>query len=221
MTTVLTSYTEKANKNTLCGAPLSKYRLVHWMVDLLKNFIADPINLRDERIARALKIQDGRGIDDCKGLFVVDVPYNTDTRKAANTPSIMVSAGESQYPIQPVNYGIGAASGAINARHMYERTVSKAIGLQIAIITESCDGTMLLADIIEDFLMRFEKQFPGDGMVQQFALQGSSATKRIAIGEAQNAKDNYQMVINAIVRGALTWTADTQGPVFRGIQNAP
>ena len=215
--TITTSYRSEDNKNTLCRAPLSKYRLVHWMVDILKNFMSDPINLRDERISKLLKIQDGTDINDCKGLFIVDVPFNTDTRKACTTPAIMVSAGESSYPIEPLNYGVGATAGAINAMQQYERTVSKNIGLQIALVTESCDGTLLLTDIVEDFLLRFEHQFTANGMIHRFKVMGSSAPKQIKSGEGLNAKDIYQVVISANAVGGVTWTSDTQGPVFRGV----
>ena len=214
--TIVTSYTEKDNKNTLEGAPLSKYRLTHWLVDLLKNFMSDPINLRDDRIARLLRIQDGRGIDDCKGLFIVDVPFNTDTRKACTTPAIMVSAGDTTYPLAPLNTGFGLNEGDINAQMMYERMYARQIKAFVAVVTESCDGTLLLAGIIEDFLVRADLMLDQDGMVQQLTVEGSSAPRRIGTGEAMNAKDIYQVVISLNAIGGIAWASDTQGPVYRG-----
>lgn len=218
MTTITTDYTDKANENTLACAPLTKYRLTHWLVDLLKNFMSDPINLRDERISRLLNIQDGQAPDACKSLFIVDVPFNTDTRKACTTPAIMVSAGETQYPQDaPLNYGWGARAGAINAMQMYKRQVTRIISATVAVITESCDGTCLLTDIIEDFLVRISKEVKANGMIHQFNVMNSSSPKRIGAGEGMNAKDIYQSVISLAVMGGIAWTADTQGPVFRGV----
>lgn len=217
MTTIVTDYTEKATENTLCGAPLTRYRLVHWLVDILKNFMADPVNLRDDRLSRLLNIQDSPGADFCRSLFIVDVPYNTDTRKACTTPAIMVSAGETQYPAMPLNAGSDAVAGAIQARQMYERTVPRGIVAAVTVITESCDGTMLLADIIEDFLIRVDELLPIDGMVHKLTLTGGSGIKRITAGEGLNAKDVYQLSLTLTAVGGITWTVDTQGPIFRGV----
>jgi hypothetical protein len=220
MTTIVTDYTEKVTENTLCGAPLTRYRLAHWLVDILKNFMSDPINIRDNRLSVLLNIQDSPGEDFCKSLFIVDVPYNTDTRKACTTPAIVVSVGETQYPMSPLNNGIGNMQGAINARTMYERTVLRSMTATITIMTESCDGTLLLADIIEDFLVRVDLLLPQDGMIQRLNLIGGSTIRKIGTGEGLNAKDIYQLGINISVIGGITWTADTQGPVFRGLTGA-
>ena len=216
MTKITTDYTEKATENTMCGAPLSRYRFVHWLVDILSNFMSDPVNLRDDRISRLLNIQDRPEPDFCRSLFIVDVPFSTDTRKACTTPAIMITAGEVQYPMTPLNNGIGAHEGLINAMMMYERTVVRSVSATITVVTERYDGTVLLADLIEDFLLRADILLPADGMIQKFNLTGSSAIRHISTGEAMHATDIYQIGIGVQAIGGITWTADTQGPVFRG-----
>lgn len=213
-----TDYTEKKTENTLCGTHLSRYRLGHWLIDILKNFLSDPVNIYDERIRKILMIQDGVDPNDCYALFKVEPPYTMDSRKAGTTPAILVNTTESKYPIVPLN-GVGATLGAINAQQMYRRSVARSMGATIAIVTESCDGTALLTDIIEEFLVRNSLLFPLDGMIGTFSVTGSSAVQRIPAGNAINAKDWYQAVIQVEVTGGLTWTTDTQGPVYRGLTN--
>lgn len=214
---IKTDYTEKATKDTLEGAPLSRYRVGHWLIDVLKNFMSDPVNIYDERIRQLLRLQDGTNPDDCKALFRIEPPYSMDTRKAGTTPCILVSTGECSYPFTPINTGVPGTLGAINAQQMYERSVAKAITASVAIVTESCDGTSLLADIIEDFIVKLALQLEDDGMVHNLEIAGSSAPQRIQPGGAANAKDLYQIVISLKTTGAMTWMIDTQGPVYRGV----
>lgn len=211
---ITTDYTEKSS---LCGAPLSRYRLSHWLVDTLRNFMSDPYNIRDERLRSLLQLQDGTEPDACRALFKVDVPFTQDTRKACTTPCVMVSTGEMAYPFRPVAAGVGrrtyAAGTEISAMGFIPRQLTAAI----AVVTESCDGTQLLTDTLEDFLVMNASRFPKDGLVSSLTVAGSTGPQRISIGQALNAKDLYQATISVTVCGALNWSTDTQGPVFRGL----
>lgn len=213
--------TDYTGKDSLKGALLNKYRFSHWLVDILRNFMSDPINIKDERLCKLLLAQDGSGVDECRALFKVEVPFTADTRKACTTPAIFVSAGATEYPVRAFNALGGDTKTLIGAKAAYSNSVLRKMAGNIAVITESCDGTQLLAGLIEDFLVVNAFQLQQDGMVSQLSVTGSSETKRIETGEAANAKDVYQIVIGITAIGGISWTTDTQGPVYRGITLAP
>ena len=218
MSTIKTDYTEKATRDTLQGARLDKYRLSHWLCDILRNFFSSPVNIHDERLVSLLFRQDGHEPDACCAKFLVARPMSKDTRKAAVTPAILVSAGECTYPVTPLNNGLDSINGAIEARAMYQRHAFRKINIRVAVLTESLDGTELLTGIIEDFLVLNTLQLQVDnGAVSQFNVLGSSEAQQISIGEAHNAKELYQEVINLSVAGSVVWSTDTQGPVYRGL----
>jgi len=214
---ISTDYTEQVSQDSLKGTHISKYRLCHWLCDILKNFMRDPINIMDERLRSLLHITDIAGDDGCRSLFQIGLPFSTDTRKACTTPAILVSAGETSYPAVPINNGINCTLGVIGAEQMYKRSVCRAVTASIAILTESLDGTQLLCDTIEDFLVTHALELAKDGMVSQFNVQGSTAPALIQAGEGGNAKNIYQSVIKIAAIGGITWSVDTQGPVFRGV----
>lgn len=214
-----TDYTSGQNRDSLHGAHLGKYRLTHWLIDILKNFLSDPVNMKDERVRSLLHMQDGDSAEACGALFRVEPPYTKDTRKACVTPAVMVSAGETQYTLNPLNAGGPSVSGAIGAVGMYTRTVGRSIAATVAVLTESCDGSLLLAGLIEDFLVINALLFKQEGMVHKLTVAGSSAPVRITAGEGGNAKDLFQVSLSLQASGALEWSVDTQGPVFRGLTN--
>ena len=218
---VTTDYTSE-KLSTLHGAHITRYRAVHWMIDILKNFFSDVINIKDERIANLLNIdRDGSEQPVYDTLVRVEAPYTTDSRKACSTPAVLVSAGATKYPVVPVTAGVGAHMGVINAIPNYKRTVGRSVDLTVAVLTESCDGTCLLADLIEDFLIVNSLNFQKEGMIQQLTVRGGSDLKIIAAGEGVNAKDLDQLTLSINTEGSLTWTNDTQGPVFRGLKIQP
>lgn len=218
MSTIRTDYTEEATRDTLKGAKLDKYRLSHWLCDILRNFFSSPINIHDERLVRLLFKQDGHTPDTCCAHFQVALPMSKDTRKAGITPAVLVSAGECTYPVQTFNNGLESINGQIEAKAMYQRYAFRKINMKVAVLTESLDGTELLSGIIEDFLVINTLHLQADnGAVSQFNVLGSSEAQQIAIAEAMNAKELYQEVINLSVAGSVVWTADTQGPVYRGL----
>ena len=214
---ITTDYTAKKNVDTLQYAALTRYRLTHWLVDILKNFFSDPINIKDERLQGLLKMHDGLDETYLNALFRIEPPFTTSSIKACTTPAIMVTAGEMQYPAKPVNAGVGVVQGAIEAQAMYARSMPRTCTATVAVITESCDGTTLLASQIEDFLLFNAVNFQAEGMIHQFSVQGSSAPQRIASDQTGNAKDLYQVTIQIQVTGSVRWTVDTQGPTYRGL----
>ena len=83
-------------------------------------------------------------------------------------------------------------------------------------MTESMDGTMLLMDTIENFLLVNNRNAALEGMVGKITLLNSSEVQEIKTGEAANAKPLYQAVLTLSVFGVVSWMSDTQGPVYRG-----
>lgn len=209
--------TDYTGSSSLHGAPLSRYRLSHWLVDTLKNFMSDPYNIKDERLRGLLGLQDGTDPDACRALFKVDTPFTQDTRKACTTPCVMVSTGEMTYPFKPVNAGIAQTPYASGTAMTAKGFVPRQLAATVAIVTESCDGTQLLTDTLEDFLVMNAQRFPKEGLVSQLTVAGSTGPQRISTGQALNAKDLYQSTISIVAVGALNWSTDTQGPVFRGV----
>lgn len=211
---ITTDYTE-SSRSTLCGAPLSRYRFSHWLCDIVKNFMSDPVNIPDERLSRLLFMQDGSCGDLCRALFQVALPYSPDSRKAGTTPAILVSAGESQQQAAPVVNGYNTTR--------FSSTVQVEMALRvltgkIAVVTETLDGTLLLSDTIEMFLLTNRKHLENDGIVTQLNVKTASEPQEIKAGEGLNAKALYQTVIGISAVGSISWASDTQGPVFRGMR---
>ena len=190
------------------------------MLDILKNLFSDPINIPDERLRSLLFVQDGLNPDNCKAFFKIEAPYSPDRRKAGTTPAILVSAGQTQYPSQTVNVIVASTGCPIGANAEYGDHVMRICGLSIAVLTESCDGTQLLADIIEDFLVTYRRELSADAPADRVDVVGSSGIEEINTASAANAKPLYQIVLSVQVAGGISWRTDTQGPVYRGMSTA-
>jgi len=217
MSTITTDYTESAQINTLCAAPLTRYRFAHWLCDVVRNFMSDPEHIRDERLRGLLWPQDGIEPDNCRASFQVGLPLAHDSRKACVTPALLVSAGQQTYPASFINAGVAAEETVTGIGAMYEGTAVRQVAGKIAVVTESLDGTLLLCDMLEDYLVAAGPLLQSDGMVQKLTLEGSSEPAMIRVGEAANAKELFQSVIGVTAAGGITWTTDTQGPVYRGV----
>ena len=202
---------------SLSGAPLTRYRFEHWLCDVLKNFFSDPMNIKDERLCMLLSIQDGIASDECRSLFQIDLPYSKDTRKACTTPAILISAGESKYPLRTVGALGAPVSSLIGYRAARSHATYRTIAGNIAVATESLDGTVLLCDAIEEFLLVNNTALTMDNMVSQLNVIGSSAPQGISAGEAANAKDIVQSIISVEAVGGIAWETDVQGPTYRGL----
>lgn len=212
-----TDYTAEARTDTLRGGAMQSYRLLHWLADILRNWFSDPINIKDERIARLLRLQDGDTDETLDALFDIGTPYSQESKKACTTPMILVGLGESKFLNNPLNItgGVTALNGA---RVMHAGARFKQTALTVAVITESYDGTVLLAGLIEDFLCINEMALAKDnGSISEFHVHGSTAPQEIKQGTASNAKPVYQTTISLSAVGGISWTTDTQGPVFRGL----
>lgn len=219
MSAITTDYTKAGNEDTMQHGGLSAYRLMHWLCNILQNFFADPINIRDERLKSLLWRQDKKDETKLYAKFDIGTAYAQNTIKANTTPMIVVFVGDTVHDNSVVNQGVSSVIALNGARPMYQGRCTKIIPLNISITTESYDGTMLLAGLIEDFLTVNELQLIEDcRMINIFKVVSVTAPKKT---EDQNtAKETYQSFIQIQTSGCISWTTDTQGPVFRGIRSS-
>lgn len=219
MSTIVTDYTKKANPDTLYGGALTSYRVLYWLKDILCNFMSDPVNIKDDRICKILNMQNGVTPERLNALFDIGVAYNDQTTKACTTPMIFISLGPHQYTAGSINQ-VGADSIAIcGFKPMNMGFKHKIINVTITIMTEKYDSTVVFTDIFEDFLLSHEDLLTRDNaMISGFRVSSVTAPQIIKIGQSANAKVIYEQKINVVIVGGISWTSDTQGPVFRGIE---
>lgn len=216
-TPITTDYTTKSTQDTLMPGTTQAYRLLHWLTDILKNFFADPVNILDERISSLLRLQDGDNEETLNALFKIGTPYTGDMKKAGTTPVVIVSIGDTTYPVQHMNKLAGKITGTCGSISAYSGMRYKHLGMMVSIATESYDGTVLLAGLIEDFLIMNEvNMISGNGSISEFHVKGVSAPQEIAAATSGNAKQIFQASISIGVVGGIGWTTDTQGPTYRG-----
>ena len=215
---VVTDYTKQDNTDTLIGGALSSYRMLYWLKDILCNFMSDPVNLKDDRICKILNMQNGATPEQLNALFAVGVAYNDRTTKACTTPMIFISLGPRNYPVGGINQ-IGADSVSIcGFKPMGMGFKHKTIHMVITIMTEKYDSTIVFTDLFEDFLLTHEALFKLDnGMISEFHVTGVSEPEVQNIGQSTHAKEIYVQKISVSVTGAISWTTDVQGPVYRGM----
>ena len=213
---ITTDYTVEENKTGLKNGVLSGYRTMYWLCDILKNFMSDPINIKDERLSKVLYMQNKEGHLDA--LFDVSVGYYDNTQKANTTPMIIISLGATQYPVKVVN-SVGADQSSLcGSIPMRAGVKHKAIALKVTVITETYPGTILLTELIENFMLINELNFKADNpSISGITVTGVSAPVMTPPGQKSNAKCVYTSEIGLLVVGGLSWTTDTQGPVFRGV----
>jgi hypothetical protein len=216
---VTTDYTKQANPDTMYGGAISSYRMLYWLKDILCNFMSDPINIKDERICKILNMQDGATPEQLNALFDVGVAYSESTKKACTTPMIFISLAPHQFPVRGINQ-IGASQTAIGGfKPMSMGCKHKIINMIITIMTEKYDSTVVFTDLFEDFLLINEDLFKLDNrMISEFHVTGVSAPEEQKIGQSAHAKVIYASKISVTAIGGISWTTDTQGPIFRGVE---
>ena len=217
--TITTDYTEQANPDTLYGGALSSYRTLYWLKDILVNFLADPVNVKDDRICKILNMQNVATPEQLNALFDVGVAYSESTKKACTTPKIFISLGAKQYPARSINQvGTGAIADC-GAIPMYLGVRHKTINIIITVMTEVYDSTVVFTDLLEDFLLINEIELAQDnGMISEIHVTGVTEPQFINVGQSTHAKCIYVQKISLQITGGISWTTDTQGPVYRGMQ---
>lgn len=215
---ISTDYTQAGNPDSMQPGIFSAYRVMYWMVDILKNFFADPINIKDDRLQSLLWRQDSDTKSErLKAVFEITAGYPPNTQKASTTPMIVVLVGDTTHDNNGLNLPGGAPIGLNGAMAMYYGQCIKLLPLYVSVTTESYSGTILLAGYIEDFLTTHAKLLQQDsGMLSSFQVIGTTAPKQT--NDTAQAKDTFESLIQIQTAGCIGWTVDTQGPVFRGLR---
>ena len=218
---ISTDYTQAGNPDSMQPGVFSAYRVMYWMVDILRNFFADPINIKDERLQSLLWRQDSDTKSErLKAVFEITAGYPPNTQKASTTPMMVVLVGDTVFAQSGINLQGAPRSSRSGSVPMYQGNVLKVMPLYISVTTESYDGTILLAGIIADFLLMHEKLLITDcGMLATFKVEAVSAPKKTE--DTAQAKDTYESIIQISTSGNVGWVVDTQGPVFRGLRLKP
>lgn len=217
---ITTDYTAAANVDTLGPGQFQMYRIVHWLRDIICNLFSSSINIRDERLAGLLRLQDGELPTQLDAMFRVDVPYNPKSIiKAGTTPAVIVSAGQSSYMNNTLTITGTVPTSLLKDAGAYTGCKLIKSTLQITTITESYDGTLLLSNLIEQFLATHELELRRDcPCLSQFTVLGASGPQEIPQDQLMNADSLYQSAIDISIAGSISWNTSTQGPLFRSLR---
>lgn len=212
---VFTDYTE--SDNTFNVGFGQQTRIIKYIRDILLNWFADSRNIKDSRLLPLL--YDRKGSLN-KGLIKVDTPFNQDKRFSGTTPAVIINRGAIQYDLQPVNSNPGNPAFTNNPTNpIISQFRLKTFNVTITVITESHDGTDLLAELIQLFLAMNYKAIREDcPLLNAFKMLGVSQIQKLQQGQQGNAKQLYLTNITVLIGTHITWTEDTQGPVFNGIR---
>lgn len=208
----LTDYTEKS---TLPDAFGQQSRVVKYIKDILNNFFADSRNIKDQRLVSLMYDPKGNLNKDC---VKVGCAFSPDKRYQGTTPAIIISLGEISYMARPVNRGGNPQFGRNPMASPNLQWRIKQIPVIVSVVTQSYDGTILLAQLIQTFLMMNSQSIQSDcNNISSIAVMQVSAVQPVPNGQMGNAKQVYMSEISVAASSVLSWTHDTQGPVFRGL----
>lgn len=207
---VITDYTKQ--QDTFEPGIFSSYRLAKFIRGVVCNWAADQNNIQDKRLLGLFFGKDGKpNVDLCN----IGTAFNKQSRYAGATPAITVSIGQAQYAPRDIAL-TGNAYIGMTQNNISTSTRMKTIGVDVSVITQGYDSTMLLADMLQSYLLRNTIPIVEDcPMLAALDVTGIDAT---SVVETQTqAKQVYGTVVHLVATGYVCWTIDTQGPVFRGI----
>ena len=142
---------------------------------------------------------------------------NDDAALASDTPALLVSVGQSSYPLTPLN-GLqpvtdphtGIAPAGLFA-------VARTMAVAVTVLAESAEEAMGLADAAEARLLALSHHLPPDSPATALTVEGGSGAELVQTGAAGNPKPLYRETIRLSAHGGVTWSHDTRGPLFRGV----
>lgn len=188
-----------------------QYRLKKYFRDVLLNWLADPDNILDVRIRRMLFDAQGNLRRD---LIKTDTAFTKDSKYAGTTPSIVISGGAIQY--SPRQVALSSAWPQSTSRSVIGHSRRKAIGITFSVVTQDYDGTDLLAQLLQLFLLINAGAIVKDcKMISSFDVLRLDAPA--AVETATQSKHVYGCNIHTQATGYVNWTEDTQGPIFKGL----
>lgn len=208
--------TDYTNQNTFQSGIVQQYRLLKYIRDILINWFSDKRNIKDQRLHSLLYKDDQLNIDCIK----IGSPFNTDSIYSGTTPSVYVGLQNIQYLGNGVNKGGNPQFGINPMQAPIMQYRLKNINFQINVTTQSYDGTVLLTELIQMFLVVNSSYIESDcNALNYFRVTGLTPIEVVQPSQIGNSKQIYNQKINVATCGAVTWVEDTQGPVFRGISN--
>lgn len=209
---IFTDYTDKPTFNS---GYTQQYRIQKYFRDLINNWFADSRNIKDDRLLSLMYTPQGKLSKDC---VKTGVPFDPNGIYAGTTPAIIVSLGDISYVHKPINRAGNSAFTHNPTQPMNKQVRYKMIPINISVITQSYDGTVLLAQLLELFFVMNSQSIQADcNSLSYVNVQGVSAPQAIKPGSNGNAKQLYACNISITTSGTVGWVHDTQGPVFRGI----
>lgn len=211
---MITDYTQE---NTLNKGISQQYRLMKYFKDILNNWFADPINIQDSRLVSLLYDKQGNLNKDC---IRTGTAFNPQKEYTGTTPAVIISLGDITYVKKTLGAGSTPGFDSNPMLPVVSDFKLKNIPIQISVITQNNDGTVLLTQLIQIFLGINCDSFVADNpSICAFNLSGVSRPQQIKASQVGNAKDLYMCQISTNAVGTLVWSKDSQGPVFKGITN--
>lgn len=209
---VTTDYTEPRGIRPSLG----RFNLTHWLCDELSLRLSQPGLSGNARLEELLR-PSLEAVDPRRRLVRIGTPHSRDIVLACYTPAIMISVSQAQpteiplnclaAPLDPVTYTL---NGSVSC-------IAKSMQIQLAVVTESPDSTMLLADTVELAILALSKSIPDDCPAQAITYSGSSPVEMLPSESTGNPKPVFQEVISAGAFGSVAWETRTTAPVFRGV----
>lgn len=207
---IVTDYTESVSQ----GAG-QQYRIIKYIKDVLNNWFADSRNIKDQRLLRLLYTPQGELNKDCIRLGCAFDPQKT---YAGTTPAIVISLGDIQYSQRPVTMGMSSAFPNNPTEPIIGHWRTKIVPIQVSVITQSYDGTVLLTQLLQLFLLTNSYVIAADcNGLSSFDVQAVQAPKELPPGQSGNAKHVFASSVGIHASTIVSWKQDTQGPVFKGI----
>lgn len=213
MNPIFTDYTQTSTFQLGYG---QQSRIIKYVRDLIYNWFSDSRNIKDQRLLSLMYDKEGNLSSNC---IKISTSFDPNKIYAGTTPAVLVSLGNISYNQLPVNMPGNQAFVNNPIQPPVSGSLLKNIPINITIVTQNHDGTVLLAQLIEMFLVMNSLTIQQDfNSLSYFGVQGVEAPKEVNAGSLGNAKQLYSSNISIVTQSYVVWTTDTQGPVFKGIK---
>lgn len=211
MSKVVTDYTVP---DTLQAANTYQYRVLLYFRDIIQNWMQDARNIQDKRLTLDLYDAEGRLKP---GVLRFGTLYNVQGKFQGTTPSFTLGLGDVEYNTQDVNICGNAQSSWDPTAPLESYDAFKSFALQINVVAQQYLATVRLAEQLQRFLLLNATSIVGDARIAACRVRRVTAPRAIQAASAGNTKQVYQSSIILELGGVVSWTRDTEGPVFRGL----
>ena len=190
---MITDYTEQ---NTFKSGVSQQYRIMKYFRDILNNWFADQKNIKDQRLVYLLYDKEGNLNKDC---IKTGTAFDSDKIYTGTTPAVIVSIGDITYSHRPLGSGTNIAFYNNPVQAQFCNFKIKNIPIQISIITQHHDGTVLLAQLIQTFLnINCDSFVQDNNSLSAVDVMSISKPQQLKASQAGNAKDLYIIIYKLI-----------------------